>query len=185
MPWKYKGIIIKEGKSWSDGKYKHPYNWASAWSDADKKRLGLTWEKEKVKDTNFDNRFYHNKDNPKKLDDEDAKDEDGKQLYRSDGKTKIINEGLKTIWIRQTKETANSMLTKSDWYIIRASDDSSLSVPSNIKDQRKAIRDACKTIEDKILGCKTLDDFIKLFDTPMKDGVPNGNAPINDFPENL
>ena len=169
MPWKHNGIIIKEGKSWSDGTYKHPYNWASAWSAEDKKKFKLVWEEEK--DTSFDNRFYSSKDVEKKLDDEDVKDADGKQLYEDDGKTKRINEGLKTIWIRQTKETANSMLTKSDWYIIRATDDSSLAVPSDITAKRKAIRDACKTIEDKILACKTLDNFMKLFDTPMKDGV--------------
>ena len=182
MPWKHNGIIIKEGKSWSDGTYKHPYNWASAWSAEDKKKFKLVWEEEK--DTSFDNRFYSSKDVEKKLDDEDVKDADGKQLYEDDGKTKRINEGLKTIWIRQTKETANSMLTKSDWYIIRATDDSSLAVPSDITAKRKAIRDACKTIEDKILACKTLDNFMKLFDTPMKDGVPTGdNAPIYDFPK--
>ena len=56
MPWKHNGRIIKEGKSWSDGTYKHPYNWASAWSDADKKKFKLTWEDEE--DTSFDNRFY-------------------------------------------------------------------------------------------------------------------------------
>ena len=183
MPWKHNGIIIKEGKSWSDGTYKHPYNWASAWSDADKKKFKLVWEKEE--DTSFDNRFYWAKDVERKLDDEDAKDADGKQLYQEDGKTKLINEGLKTIWIRQTKETANSMLTKSDWYIIRATDDSSLAVPSNITAKRKAIRDACKTIEDKILACKTLDNFIKLFDSPVdKDGNLTGeNSPIYDFPK--
>ena len=182
MPWKHNGIIIKEGKSWSDGTYKHPYNWASAWSAEDKKKFKLVWEKEE--DTSFDNRFYSSKDVEKKLDDEDVKDADGKQLYEDDGKTKRINEGLKTKWIRQTKETANSMLTKSDWYIIRATDDSSLAVPSDITAKRKAIRYACKTIEDKILACKTLDNFMKLFDTPMKYGVPTGdNAPIYDFPK--
>ena len=36
MPWKHNGVTIKEGKSWSDGTYKHPYNWATAWSDKDK-----------------------------------------------------------------------------------------------------------------------------------------------------
>ena len=183
MVWKHNGIIIKEGKTWSDGTYKHPYNWASAWSDADKKKFKLVWEKEE--DTSFDNRFYWSKGIERKLDDEDAKDKDGKQLYQQDGKTKLINEGLKTIWIRQTKETANSLLKKSDWYIIRASDDSSLAVPSDITAKRKAIRDASKTIEDKINACSSLADFMKLFDTPVdKDGKPTGdNAPIYDFPK--
>ena len=107
-------------------------------------------------------------------------------MYEEDGKTKLIYEGLKTIWIRQTKETANSLLKQSDWYIIRASDDSSLAVPSDITAKRKAIRDASKTIEDKINACTSLADFIKLFDAPVdKDGVPTGNAPINDFPDEI
>ena len=181
MPWKHNGIIIKEGKSWSDGTYKHPYNWASAWSAEDKKKFKLVWEDEE--DTSFDNRFYLSKGVERKLEDEDVKD-NGKQLFEADGKTKLINEGLKTTWIRQTKETANSMLSKTDWYIIRASDDSSLAVPSDITAKRKAIRDASKTIEDKINACSKLADFMKLFDAPVdKDGKVTGNAPINNFPE--
>ena len=72
-----------------------------------------------------------------------------------------------------------------DRYIIRASDDSSLAVPSDITEKRKAIRDASKTIEDKINACSSLADFMKLFDTPVdKDGKPTGdNAPIYDFPK--
>ena len=85
MPWKHNGIIIKEGKSWSDGTYKHPYNWSTAWSDADKKKFKLVWEKEE--DTSFDNRFYLSKGVERKLDDEDAKDSDGKQLYEEESKS--------------------------------------------------------------------------------------------------
>ena len=185
MPWKLGNTVIKAGSSWVDAsKIRHPSNW-SVWSDDQKKAVGLTWSDPSPQDAVFDNRFYSSKDVEKKLDDEDVKDADGKQLYEDDGKTKRINEGLKTIWIRQTKETANSLLKKSDWYIIRASDDSSLAVPSNITAKRKAIRDACKTIEDKILACKTLDNFIKLFDSPVdKDGNLTGeNSPIYDFPK--
>ena len=183
MPWKYNGIIIKEGKSWSDGTYKHPYNWASAWSDADKKNFKLVWEKEE--DTTFDNRFYDSKDNPKKLNDEDAKDADGKQLYQQDGKTKLINEGLKTIWIRQTKETANNMLSKTDWLVTRKSEKGT-AIPNAITTFRDSVRTKCAEIETNINACKKLADFIKLFDTPVdKDGVPTGNPPIYDFPEEI
>ena len=180
MPWKHNGIIIKEGKSWSDGTYKHPYNWASAWSNEDKKKFKLVWEEEK--DTSFDNRFYWSKGIERKLADEDATDAKGNKLKDANG-NQIINEGLKTIWVRQTKETANAKLQETDWYIIRASDDSSLAVPSDITAKRKAIRDASKTIEDKINACSSLTAFKKLFDVPEKDGKPSGNAPINDFPE--
>lgn len=182
MPWKHNGIIIKEGKSWSDGTYKHPYNWATAWSSEDKKKFKLVWEAEE--DTSFDIRFYWSKGIERKLDDEDAKDQDGKQLYQRDGKTKLINEGLKTIWIRQTKETANNLLSNWDWQIVRKAEKDK-DIDSNVATYRDAVRTACDKIEKSISDCKTLDDFIKLFDTPMKDGVPNGNAPIYDFPENL
>ncbi len=181
MPWKYKGVIIQEGKSWSDGEYNHPSNWNIAWGEAEKKKAGLVFEE--IKFETFDNRFYWSKDKPKNLIDTDAKDTDGKQIYEIDGKTKVINKGLKSQYIEKTKETANSLLANTDWYIIRASDDSSLAVPSDITAKRKAIRDACKKIEDSITKCSKLEDFIKLFDVPMKDGFPTGNPPIYDFPE--
>ena len=183
MPWKHNGIIIKEGKCWSDGTYKHPYNWASAWSAEDKKKFKLVWEKEE--DTSFDNRFYWSKGVERKLDDEDAKDADGKQLFEEDGKTKLINEGLKTIWIRQTKETANNMLSRTDWLVTRKSEKGT-AIPDATTTFRDSVRTKCAEIETKINACKKLADFIKLFDTPMdKDGVPTGNAPIYDFPKEI
>ena len=183
MPWKHNGIIIKEGKSWSDGTYNHPYNWASAWSAKDKKKFKLVWEEEE--DISFDNRFYLSKGIERKLDDEDAKDEDGKQLYEEDGKTKLINEGLKTIWIRQTKKTANNMLSKTDWLVTRKSEKGT-AIPDATTTFRDSVRTKCAEIETNINACKKLVDFIKLFDTPMdKDGVPTGNPPIFDFPEEI
>ena len=182
MPWKHNGKIIKEGKSWSDGIYKHPYNWASAWSDADKKKFKLVWEKEE--DNSFDTRFYWSKGIERKLEDEDAKAEDGKQLYKEDGKTKLINEGLKTIWIRQTKETTNSLLSKWDWQIVRKAEKDK-AIDSNVATYRDAVRTACDKIEKSITDCKSLADFMKLFDAPMKDGMPTGNPPIYDFPEEI
>ena len=102
MVWKTKdGKILKEGKSWSDDTYQHPYNWASSWSADDKKTFGLTWEDDE--DLSYDDRFYWSKGVEKKLEDEELKDKDGNPLYETDGKTKLVNEGLKAIWIKQTK----------------------------------------------------------------------------------
>ena len=187
MPWKHNGIIIKEGKSWSDGTYKHPYNWASAWTDKDKKDFGLVWEDAPASEQSFDNTFYWGRQADgtlieRSLTDVNEVDEDNNPVLDADG-NQVVTKGLKTIWIEKTKETSNFMLRKTDWYIVRASDDSSLSVPSDITAKRKAIRDASKTIEDKINACSKLSDFMKLFDAPMKDGVPTGNAAIYDFPE--
>ena len=141
----------------------------------------MAWEDDP--DISFDNRFYWSKGIERKLADEDATDSDGNKVKDDDG-NQVINYGLKTIWVRQTKKTANAKLQETDWYIIRASDDSSLAVPSDITAKRKAIRDASKTIEDKINDCANLTAFKALFDVPVdSDGNPTGNAPINDFPE--
>ena len=164
----------KSGKSWSDGTYKHPYNWASAWSDADKKKFKLVWEAEE--DTSFDNRFYWSKGIERKLEDEDVKD-NGKQLFEADGKTKLINEGLKTIWIRQTKKTANNMLSVTDWVVTRKSEKGT-AIPDATTTFRDSVRTKCAEIETKINDCSSLTDFMKLFETPS-DG---GNPPIFDFP---
>ena len=182
MPWKHNNIAIKAGKAWSDKDgVQHPADWM-IWTDPEKKAKGLTWEDEP--DTSFDNRFYYSKGVEKSLTDILVTDEKGEKVIDAMTGKQMVQVGLKTQYIAQTKQTANDMLSKTDWYIIRASDDSSLAVPSDITTKRKAIRDAAKTIEDKINAASKLADFIKLFDAPVdKDGNPTGNAPINDFPE--
>ena len=182
MPWKHNNIAIKAGKAWSDKDgVQHPANWM-IWTDPEKKDKGLTWEDEP--DTSFDNRFYWSKGVERSLTDILVTDENGEKVIDPMTGKQMVQEGLKTQYIVQTKQTANDMLSKTDWYIIRASDDSSLAVPSDITTKRKAIRDAAKTIEDKINAASKLADFIKLFDAPVdKDGNPTGNAAINDFPE--
>ena len=182
MVWKHDGKDLTVGKSWTDKNgFKHPYNWSTAWTDQNKKDWGVTWTKDA--DTSFDDRFYWSKGVERKLNDEDATDESGNKLKDKNGNV-IVNQGLKTIWINITKQRANDLLSQSDWYIIRASDDSSLAIPSDITKKRKAIRDASKTIEDKINASSNLTAFKKLFDTPVdKDGNATGNPPIHDFPE--
>ena len=180
MVWKHDGKEIKVGYSWVDKSgFKHPYNWATAWTDKNKKDWGITWTDDP--DTKFDNRFYWSKGIERKLADEDATDAKGNKLKDVDG-NQIINEGLKTIWVRKTKDTANSMLTKTDWYVVRKAEGGS-NVPSSVTTSRTNIRNACKTIEDKINACSKLSEFMALFDTPVdKDGKVTGNPPIYDFP---
>ena len=184
MVWKTKdGVTLKVGKSWNDGTYQHPYNWASSWSADDKKTFGLTWENDP--DTSFDNRFYWSKDVERKLVDEDAVDADGNKIKDADG-NQVINEGLKTIWIRQTKNTANGMLSKTDWLVTRKSEKGT-AIPDATTTFRDSVRTKCAEIETKINACSSLADFMKLFDTPVdSDGNPTGdNAPIYDFPKEI
>jgi len=185
MPWKHNGNIIREGKAWvADDGTQHPAVWMR-WSDAEKKANGLTWENPPASQERFDETFYWGRQTDgtlieRKLEDEDAKDEDGKQLYKEDGKTKLINEGLKTIWIRKTKNMANDFLSTSDWMVTRKTEKGT-AIPNAITTYRDNVRTACNTIETKINDCSSLADFMKLFESE-KEGE---NAPMYDWPDEI
>jgi hypothetical protein len=183
MVWKYEDVQLKAGKSWTDKDgTKHPNNWM-IWSDEDKKGFGLTWENDP--DTSFDSRFYWSKDVERKLADENVVDDDGKAVIDSITGKQRVQLGLKSIWIAQTKTTANGLLASSDWYVTRKAEVDT-AIPSDISTYRTAVRTASKTIEDKINACSKLADFKKLFDVPVdSDGKPTGKSPITNFPDEV
>lgn len=183
MAWLYNGRTLKVGKSWTDDNgYKHPYNWATAWSAEDKEQWGVTWQDDA--DTSYDNRFYWARDVERSLTDINVVDEDDNPVLDEDG-NQLVTKGLKTIWIENTKATANSLLAKSDWYVVRNAEKST-AIPADITTYRDAVRTATGTIETAINACADLDAFKALFVVPTDaDGNPTGNAPIYDFPDEI
>jgi len=182
MAWKHNGRTIKIGKAWvSDDNTKYPIQWNNL-TDAEKKSAGLVWEDDPVVET-FDNKFYWAKDIERKLADENVVDADGKAVNDPMTGKQMVNLGLKSIWVAQTKTTANSLLSTSDWYVTRKAE-ADTAIPSDISKYRADVRTATKTIEDKINGCANLDAFKALFDAPVdSDGNPTAKAPIYDFPD--
>ena len=173
MAWKYKGKkTIKNNQAWTDDDgIQHPANW-NLWSDAEKKKRKLSWEDDPVIKS-FDNRFYHgyqvgsdgketNTLIPRSLTDVDGTDSNGDA-------TKAL--GLKSVWIAKKKAEANDLLSKTDWYVIRAAE-SVKNVPASITKSRADIRSAMKSLEDKINACDSLDKFIALFQ-PKNNGSPS------------
>ncbi len=185
MAWLYNGRTLKVGKSWTDDNgYKHPYNWATAWSAEDKEQWGVTWQDDP--DTSYDERFYWAKDVERSLTDINEVDEDNNPILDQDG-NQVVTKGLKTIWIENTKATANSLLAKSDWYVVRNAEKST-AIPTEISTYRDAVRTATGTIETAINACADLDAFKALFEVPMDDQdppQPTGKAPIYDFPDEI
>ena len=118
MVWKHNGRVIQQGKAWvSDNNTKYPRQWNNL-TDAEKKSAGLVWEDDPVVET-FDNRFYWAKGIERKLEDENIVDEDGKAVTDPITGKQQVQLGLKSIYISQTKNTANNLLSKSDWEITR------------------------------------------------------------------
>jgi len=164
MAYKYNGKIIRAGRAWSnDQGIQHPRNWM-IWSDAEKTAAGLVWEDDPAP---FDNRFYWAADLPRALD--DVTEEDGS-----------VTLGLKSQYKAQTKVTAASLLAPTDWHVVKATEVEAYSVPANVSQYRTDVRAASNTIEAAIDGAADLEAFIALFDAPE-----DGNAPINDWPEEV
>ena len=110
----------------------------------------------------------------KLLADEDAKDEDGNQLYVQvwdadydngagkdkgkmvDSSEKQINQGLKTIITFQVKETANKLLAKTDWMVIRKYE-RDVAIPSATATYRAAVITECARLETAIADAANVD----------------------------
>jgi hypothetical protein len=182
MAWKHNGRTIQVGKAWvNDNNYKYPRQWNNL-TDAQKKSAGLVWEDDPVVKT-FDNRFYDAVDVEKKLSDVNVVDDNGKAVIDIRTGKQMIQRGLKYLWIEQTKQTANSLLSKSDWEITRKAEKGT-AIASATSTYRDKVRTACDTIETKINNCSNLKEFMALFDAPVdSDGKVTGNAPIYDFPD--
>ena len=164
----YNERIIRAGRGWTDSNgVKHPSNWMN-WDDAEKTAMGLVWVDDPAP---YDNRFYWDANTPKNI--ADVTEEDGS-----------VTKGLKSVAIDQVKVTAGSLLAPTDWMVVKAAEVEGYSVPADVLTYRAAVRTASNDIEAAITACTTHDAFVALYDTPVDaEGVPTGNAPINDWPE--
>lgn len=186
--WKYNNRIIRQGRAWTDDDgYQHPKNWASVWDMPTKISRGLVWEDDPAP---YDNRFYYGRNSDgnlmeKSLTDTLWVDDDGNAVNDPITGVQGVTYGLKSKHIKETKQTANNLLAPTDWMVVRAAEDSSSPVASKYATYRAAIRTACAAIEQDINDCSSLAEFMALWDTPMKDDEPIGNAPINDWPDEV
>ena len=156
MPWKYKERIIREGRAWQDDYgIQHPNTWMR-WSAETKASKGLVWEEPPAP---HDGRFYF------------GRDLDGNLIPRDLAK-------LKTNYIAQTKQTAGSLLSDTDWYVTREVEEGT-NCPTNIKNYRRAVRVKSNEIEQLIDKTISIDELKAL----MEVAEGEKTAPINNWPE--
>ena len=102
----------------------------------------------------------------KALDDSDAKDIDGNQVYVQvwdedtkkmvDTSEKVINQGLKSVMTEQVKTTANKLLTSTDWMVIRKYE-RDVAIPSATATYRAAVITECARLETAIGNASDVD----------------------------
>jgi len=109
----------------------YPRNWLRLASAEQKAAIGIT---EAPDAPSYDQRYYwgYNQDGeliPKQLEDETVTPEEGESYTQT---------GLKTLHISQTKQTANTLLAPTDWYITRKFE-RDVDVPVGIASYRAAV----------------------------------------------
>ena len=120
---------------------------------------------------------------PKRLEDEDAVDEDGENILDDDG-NQVINYGLKTEKKRIVKQQASGLLAPTDWYVVKASEVADYSVPTNVTTFRSDVRAKSNEMESQIDACTNVDELISLYQyTTQEDGVQT--RPLAEFPDEV
>ena len=177
--------IISSPKEMVIDDVRHPRALFSVWTDAERKAIGIL--PITTSGTSLNSAYYIEKNEEfaiagdknsvirtigekaadKKLDDEDAKDEDGNQLLNDDG-SKTINYGLKTVAKNKATTDANGLLKDFDWLIQRKVT-ADTAIPSDVVTYMAAIRTDHKAICDAIDGASDMNAFIALHTDTYKE----------------
>ena len=174
----------------------YPADIFSKWTKAEKEAIGIyevITDSTNKKDEEYfinTNEEYNYVDNqvtrscgtatPKRLEDEDAKDQDGNNILDEDG-NQVINYGLKTIKKRIIKQQASGLLAPTDWYVVKATEVEDYNVPENITTYRADVRSKSNEMENQIDACTNVDELKALYEyTRQEDGTIT--RPLAEFP---
>jgi len=93
-------------------------------------------------------------------------------------------EGLKTTLIRTIKQQASGLLAPTDWYVVKASEVSDYSVPSNIATYRASVRTKSNEMETAITNANDTPALETLYTyTEQEDGTVT--RPLGEFPQEV
>lgn len=144
------GQRLPEGTPFEHNGVQYPANFLNLSTEAEKSAIGITWENDPVR---ADDQFYWDGDinNPKAL--EDVTNEDAS-----------ITKGLKSNWVARIKQTTNSLLAQSDWYVVRKVE-RDVAIPVDIVTERAAIITEANRLEAAIIAATTVEGLIEAINT--------------------
>jgi hypothetical protein len=191
--------FINYPKSIVIGEVRYPAKIFTMWSQSEKEAIGIY---EVITDSsNYKDPAYYNNTNEqynfadgqvtkswgtataKRLNDENAVDEDGNNLLDDDG-NQVINYGLKTEKKRIVKQQASGLLAPTDWYVVKSTEVADYDIPANILSFRADVRTKSNEMETMIDNCTTVDELKALYDyTEQQDGTIT--RPLPEFPKEV
>ena len=188
--------LITNPKSLVIGDVRYPAKIFSVWSASELNAIGIyevitdsTNKKDEAYYINT-NEEYNFADNqvtrswgtatPKRLEDENAVDENGDPVLDDDG-NQVINYGLKTDKKRIIKQQASGLLAPTDWYVVKSTEVADYDVPANILSFRADVRAKSNEMETQIDACTTVEQLETLYTyTEQEDG--SVTRPLGELP---
>ena len=167
MAFKLNGKPLPVDVAFTHNNIQYPANWLRLTTKAEKEAIGIT---EVADDPVYDSRFYWGDGTARTLTDTNEVDEKGDPLLDADG-NQVVTLGVKSVLKAREKETAGSLLAKSDWYVTRKYEKGT-AIPTEITTYRDAVRTACNTREAEIDACVNTAALVTLYEL-KEDGTPN------------
>lgn len=133
-----------------------PANWLRLASPEERLAAGIS---EQPDPPSWDQRFYW------------GYSEDGQLIPKDHGQ--LVEQ-----WTQQTRQTANTLLTPTDWQIIRESDNGR-PVPSGVREEREAIRQAAGSKNQAIAATTTTDELAQYITGPDYPTWPPYQPPVS------
>ena len=188
--------IINNPKAMVIGDTRHSRNiFSSRWTNEEREAIGL-YEIVIDNSNKRDESYYTNTNQSfdfadgvatasfgsataKELNDRNATDESGEELDPV-----VVIEGLKTKHKRIIKNQASGLLTPTDWYVLKATDVESYSVPSAVTTFRSNVRTKSNTMETAIDNASDVDALATLYEyvNTGTEENPVMERPLGEFP---
>ena len=133
---KLDGKTLQYDRAFTNNGISYPANWLRLTTLEEKQAIGISEVADNTQ--SWDQRFYWGVDNPKDLD------------------------GLKTNWKEQQTDYAASVLSQSDWRVVKAKE-TGTNIPSTWKTYRAAVRTSCNARQTEIDAVTTVEALKELF----------------------
>ena len=162
------------------------------WSEAERNAIGI-YEVVHDNSNKKDEKYYNNTNQSfnfadgkvtasygtataKLLEDRNEVDEAEEPLLDDKG-NQVVTKGLKSNHKAKIKQQASSLLAPTDWYVVKATEVESYSVPEAVTTYRADARTASNDMESKIDACSTIDELAALY------VYTDGSRPLGEFPD--
>jgi hypothetical protein len=179
MDYYLNGTKLQNDQPFTVGDLTYPWSYLEILSTTQLASMGIT---QIAPVSTFDTKYYWDVDLPKHLEDREEIGEDGEPLFVKvfdaefdngedrlpgamvDSTERLVSLGLKTTCTAEVKTKANSILSKTDWYLYRLAE-REIEVPADVASHRAAVIAEAERLEAAISTVEDVEELISVMNS--------------------